>query len=75
MYVNGHKAVPQRVALIKMGHPQSRKTIQTDISASHSVIYKNIHPRSKKGDGNAFPLAKVLIRPREVQVLLETGKI
>ena len=40
MYVNSHEAVPQRIALIEMGHPQPRKPIQTNNLDAYSVVIK-----------------------------------
>ena len=48
IYGNVHESIPQRIALIKMWHPQSRTPIQTNNSAAHSVVTKLIHTRKTK---------------------------
>ena len=48
MYINTCKAVPQRISLIKMGHPQPRTPMQTNNLDLHSVVTNNIHPRITK---------------------------
>ena len=69
---NAHESVPQRIALIKMGHPQPSMPMQTNNSSVHSFLTKQHNSKTNKGNGHAFALAKVSRRPRELQVLLET---
>ena len=48
MYINAREAVPQRMALEEMGHPQPRPPIQTNNSAAHAVVTNNVQPRRTK---------------------------
>ena len=48
MYINAHGYVPQRVALIEMGHPEPMTLMLTKNLASQSVVRNNIQPRMKK---------------------------
>ena len=48
MYVNYREAVPQRIALIKMGHTQPSILIYTNNLSSHSVVMDNIQSRMTK---------------------------
>ena len=48
MYINAREAVPQRMALEEMGHPQPRTPMQTDNSAAHAVVTNNVQPRRTK---------------------------
>ena len=42
IFINTRESVPQQMTLVKMGHPQLRKPIQTDNSAAHSVVTNNV---------------------------------
>ena len=48
MYINAREAVPQRMTLEEMGHPQPRTPMQTDNSAAHAVVTNNVQPRRTK---------------------------
>ena len=48
MYVNAREAVPARKSLNEMGHRQPRTPMQTDNTASHSVVTNNVQPNRKK---------------------------
>ena len=48
MYINAREAVPQRMTLSEMGHPQPRTPMQTDNSAAHAVVTKKLQPRRTK---------------------------
>ena len=48
MYINCHEALPQRIELIEMGHPQPSMTMQTENSDAHSVVTNNFHTRIAK---------------------------
>jgi len=48
MFVNAREAVPVRKTLEEMGHPQPPTPMQTDNSAAHAVVGKNVQPRRLK---------------------------
>ena len=48
MFINALDAVPQRMTLVEMGHPQPRTPMQTDNSAAHSVVTNNVQPQRTK---------------------------
>ena len=48
MYINAREAVPQRMTLEEMGHPQPRTPMQTENSAAHAVVTNNVQPRRTK---------------------------
>ncbi len=48
LYVNAHKAIPQRQLLEEMGHPQPPTPMQTDNSTALGVVTSNIQPRQTK---------------------------
>ena len=54
MYINAREAVPQRMTLSEMGHPQPKTPMQTDNSAAHAVVTNNVQPRRKKATETIF---------------------
>ena len=48
MLINVQEAVPQRMTLGEMVHPQPQTPMQTDNSAAHSVVTNNVQPRRTK---------------------------
>ena len=48
MYINSREAVPQRMTLSEMGHPQPITPMQTDNLAAHAVVTNNVQPRRTK---------------------------
>ena len=42
MYINAQEAVPQRMTLSEIGHPQPRTPLQADNSAAHVVVTNNV---------------------------------
>ena len=48
MYINAREAVPQRMTLSEMGHPQPRTPMLTDNLAAHAVVTNNVQPRRTK---------------------------
>ena len=48
MFINAREAVPQRMTLVDMGHPQPRTPMQTENSAVHAVVTNNLQPRITK---------------------------
>jgi hypothetical protein len=48
LYINAHKAVPQRQTLAEMGHKQPPTPMQTDNSTALGVVNNNIQPRRTK---------------------------
>ena len=48
MYINTREAVPQRMTLSEMGHPQPRTPMQTDNLAAHTVVINNVQTRITK---------------------------
>ena len=48
MFINAREAVPQHKTLVEMGHLQPCTPIQTDNSATHSVVTNNVHPKRTK---------------------------
>ena len=48
MYINAREAVPQRMTLSEMVHPQPRTPMQTDNLSAHAVVTNNVQPRRTK---------------------------
>ena len=48
IYINARKSVPQRIMLSEMGHLQPRTPMQTNDSAAHAFVTKNVQPRITK---------------------------
>ena len=48
MFINTWEAVPQRMTLVEMGHPQPRTPMQTKNSSAYSVVTNNVQPRRTK---------------------------
>ena len=48
MYINACEALPQIIALIKMGHQQQRTPMKTGNLAAHSILTKYTQKRIKK---------------------------
>ena len=45
MYINAREAVPQRMTLSEMGHPQPRAPMQIDNLSAHAAVTNNMQPR------------------------------
>ena len=54
MFINNWEAVPQRMTLVEMGHPQPRITMQMDKSAAHAVFTSNVQPIRTKAMDTKF---------------------
>ena len=63
MYINAREAVPQRMTLSEMGHPQPRTPMQTNNLAAHAVVTNNVQPRITK----AMDMRFHWLRCRDVQ--------
>jgi len=63
LYINAREAVPMRVTLWEMGHPQPPTPIQTDNTTALGVIMNNIQPRRTK----AMDMRFHWLRCREAQ--------
>ena len=48
IFINTRESVPQKMTLVKMGHPQLRTPIQTDNYAAYYVVTNNVQPRITK---------------------------
>ena len=48
MFINAREALPQRITLTEMVHPQPITPIKTYNLAAHSVVTKFFQPRGKK---------------------------
>ena len=48
MCVNSHEAVPQRIALIEMEHPQPRAPMHPNNLTAHSVVTSKFQQRRTK---------------------------
>ena len=48
LYINSREAVPQRILLEEMGHPQPKTPMQTDNTTALGVVNNNIQPRRTK---------------------------
>ena len=46
--INAREAVPQKIMLVNMGHPQLQTRMKADNSAAHSVATNNMQPRRTK---------------------------
>ena len=44
LYINSREAVPQRILLQEMGHPQPKTPMQTDNTTALGVVHNNIQP-------------------------------
>ena len=63
LFLNAREAIPARVALEEMGHPQPRTPIQTDNSAAAAVVTKKVAPRRLK----SMDMRHWWLRDRETQ--------
>ena len=48
LYINAREAVPARITLQEMGHPQPPTPAQTDNTMAHGVVTNKIQPRRTK---------------------------
>ena len=48
MFINAREAVPQRMTLVEMGHPQPRTPMQMDNSSEYSGVTNNVQPQRTK---------------------------
>ena len=63
LFINDREAIPARMALETMGHPQPRTPMQTDNSTACGVVNSNIMPRRTKAQDMHF----WWLRDREAQ--------
>ena len=68
IFINVREAVPQRMTLIKIGHPQPLTPMQTDNSTAHSVVTNNMQPRRTKAMGTKFNDNPDTTSVRELQI-------
>ena len=63
LYINAREAVPMRITLEEMGHPQPPTPMQTDNTTALGVITNNIRKKQSK----AWDMRMFWLRDREVQ--------
>ena len=68
IFINVREAVPQRMTLIKIGHPQPLTPMQTDNSTAHSVVTNNVQPRRTKAMDTKFKDNPDTTSGRELQI-------
>ena len=44
LYINAREAVPMRILLEEMGHPQPKTSIKTDNTTAIGVVTNNVQP-------------------------------
>ena len=63
LFINAREAIPARMALETMGHPQPKTPMQTNNSTAYGVVNSNIMPRRTKAQDMRF----WWLRDREAQ--------
>ena len=48
LYINTREAVPMRLLLQEMGHPQSKTSMQTDNTTALGVVTNTVQPKRTK---------------------------
>ena len=48
LYINAREAVPMRLLLEEMGHPQPKTSIQTDNTTALGVVSNTVQPKRTK---------------------------
>lgn len=73
LFYNCRAAIPLRVTLQEMGHPQPRTPITTDNSAAHGLIHQHMAPKAAKAMDMRFNWLKSPDTQRQFDIGWEEG--
>ena len=73
LYINSREAVPQRILLEEMGHPQPKTPMQTDNTTALGVVNNNIQPRRTKAMDMRFHWLRDQAAQKQFRFYLRPG--
>ena len=73
LFHNAQQAIPLRIALEALGHPQPKTQIKTDNSTAHGFVYKNINMKKSKSWDMRFHWLRDPSTKQQIKVYWDKG--
>ena len=75
LYMNAKEAVPMRVTLEELGHPQPATLMRTDNSTADGIMNKTVEQKQSKSMDVRFYWLQDRVKQRQFRVFWAPGKI